>query len=145
MRYLLTIKNEKGEMKVAHFGRTDKSFEELIVEFTTFYSSEANLKALKKGISHCKFFNDKDIGLFLKDLLSGKKTAMEHFTKYCDPEVGFSELLTSLCGVKKEVKLYTYAKYVGDFMFADALFEIDFAKNRVQYSTTNDKNFERWK
>ena len=96
MRYLLIIKNEKGEMKVAHFGRTDKSFEELIVEFTTFYSSEANLKALKKGISHCKFFNDKDTGLFLKDLLSGKKTAMEHFTKYCDPDVGFSELLTSL-------------------------------------------------
>lgn len=144
MRYLLVIKNEKGDIKVAHFGRTDKSFEELVVEFTTFYSKEENIKALKKGISRCKFFTEKDSGPFLKDLLSGKKTAMEHFTKYCDPDVSFSELLTSLCGVKKEVKLYTYAKYVGDFMFADALFEIDFAKNRVQYSTTNDKNYERW-
>ena len=95
MRYLLIIKNEKGETRVAHFGRTDKSFEELVVEFTTFYSSEANLKALRKGISHCKFYNDKDTGPFLKDLLAGKKSAMEHFTKYCDPEVDFSDVQKS--------------------------------------------------
>ena len=139
MRYLLIIKNEKGETRVAHFGRTDKSFEELVVEFTTFYSSEVNLKALKKSISHCKFFTDKDQGLFLKDLMSGKKTAMDHFLKYCDPDVDFAELLTSLCGVKREVKLYSYYKYVGDFMFADALFEIDFAKNKVKYSTSKEK------
>lgn len=144
MRYLLVIKNEKGDIKVAHFGRTDKSFEELAVEFTTFYSKEENIKALKKSISHCRFFTEKDQGLFLKDIMSGKKTAMEHFLKYCDPDADFSELLTSFCTVKREVKLYSYYKYVGDFMFADALFEIDFAKNRVQYSTTNDKNFERW-
>lgn len=144
MRYLLIIKNEKGDIKVAHFGRTDKSFEELVVEFTAFYSKEENIKALKKGISHCKFFTEKDQGLFLKDIMSGKKTAAAHFLKYCDPDTDFSELLASLCVVKREVKLYSYYRYVGDFMFADVLFEIDFAKNRVQYSTTNDKNFERW-
>lgn len=138
MRFLVVVKNEKGEVKIAQFCRTDRTFEELVVEFTTFYSKEENLKALKKGISHCKFFSEKDQGPFLRDIMSGKKTAMDHFDKFCDSELGFN-LFTNLSGVKKEVKLYSYYKYVGDFMFADALFEIDFAKNKVKYSTSKEK------
>lgn len=135
MRSLIVCKNEKGEVKIAQFGKTDERDKLVeIDQFTAFVSSPEKLNGLKKAITYVRFWSEKDQGSFLKSLMAGNKTAVEHYEKYLDPEIGVG-ILNAVLGTKREIKLYGYANKADDFMFCDIVFTIDFSKNKVYYKT----------
>ena len=135
MRSLTICRNEKGEVKIAQFGRTDeRSTQVEIDQFTAFVSDPEKLNGLKKALTYVSFWTEKTQGGFLKSLMAGNKTAVEHYEKYCDPEIGI-DILEAVLGVKKEIKLYGYANKADDFMFTDIVFVVDFSKNKAYYKT----------
>ena len=135
MRSLTIVKNEKGEVKIAQFGRTDERDKQVeIDQFMTFISDAKKLDGLKKAITYVSFWTEKTQGGFLKSLMAGNKTAVEHYEKYLDPEIGVG-ILDAVLGTKKEIKLYGYATKADDFMFCDIVFTIDFSKNKAYYKT----------
>ena len=135
MRSLTVCRNEKGEVKIAQFGKTDeRSTQVEIDQFTAFVSDLKNLDGLKKALTYVSFWTEKTQGGFLKSLMAGNKTAVEHYEKYCDPEIGVG-ILEAVLGIKKEIKLYGYANKADDFMFCDIVFVVDFSKNKAYYKT----------
>ena len=135
MRSLTICKNEKGEVKIAQFGRTDERDKQVeIDQFTAFVFSPEKLDVLKKALTYVSFWTEKTQGGFLKSLMAGNKTAVEHYEKYCDPEIGVG-ILEAVLGIKKEIKLYGYANKADDFMFCDIVFVVDFSKNKAYYKT----------
>ena len=135
MRSLTVCRNEKGEVKIAQFGKTDeRSTQVEIDQFTAFVSDLKNLDGLKKALTYVSFWTEKTQGGFLKSLMAGNKTAVEHYEKYLDPEIGVG-ILEAVLGAKKEIKLYGYANKADDFMFTDIVFVVDFSKNKAYYKT----------
>lgn len=135
MRSLTVCRNEKGEVKIAQFGRPyERSIQVEIDQFTAFVSDPKKLDGLKKALTYVSFLTEKTQGGFLKSLMAGNKTAVEHYEKYCDPEIGVG-ILEAVLGAKKEIKLYGYANKADDFMFCDIVFAIDFSKNKAYYKT----------
>lgn len=138
MRSLTVCRNEKGEVKIAQFGRTDKRSTQVeIDQFTAFVSDLKKLDGLKKALTYVSFLTEKTQGGFLKSLMAGNKTAVEHYEKYLDPEIGVG-ILEVVLGAKKEIKLYGYANKADDFMFCDIVFVVDFSKNKAYYKTGGD-------
>ena len=135
MRSLTVCRNEKGEVKIAQFGKTDeRSTQVEIDQFTAFVSDLKNLDGLKKALTYVSFWTEKTQGGFLKGLMTSNKTAVEHYERYCDPEIGVG-ILEAVLGIKKEIKLYGYANKADDFMFCDIVFVVDFSKNKAYYKT----------
>lgn len=135
MRSLTICRNEKGEVKIAQFGRTDeRSTQVEIDQFTAFVSDDKKLDGLKKALTYVSFWTEKTQGGFLKSLMASNKTAVEHYEKYLDPEIGVG-ILEAVLGAKKEIKLYGYANKADDFMFTDIVFVVDFSKNKAYYKT----------
>lgn len=135
MRSLTVCRNEKGEVKIAQFGKTDeRSTQVEIDQFTAFVSDDKKLDGLKKALTYVSFWTEKTQGGFLKSLMASNKTAVEHYEKYLDPEIGVG-ILEAVLGAKKEIKLYGYANKADDFMFTDIVFVVDFSKNKAYYKT----------
>ena len=135
MRSLTVVKNEKGDVKIAQFGRTDECDKAVeIDQFTAFIFDPKKVSRLKKAITYARFWTEKDQGQYLKSLMAGNRTAVEHYEKYLDPEIGVG-ILETILNVKNEVKLYGYASKVNDFMFTDIVFVVDFSKNKAYYKT----------
>ena len=131
MRSLTVVKNENGDVKIAQFGRTDECDKAVeIDQFTAFIFDPKKVSRLKKAITYARFWTEKDQGQYLKSLMAGNKTAVEHYEKYLDPEIGVG-ILETILNVKNEVKLYGYASKVNDFMFTDIVFVVDFSKNKA--------------
>lgn len=140
MRSLTICRSEKGEVKIAQFGKTDeRSIQVEIDQFTAFVSDHKKLDGLKKALTYVGFWTEKTQGGFLKSLMVGNKTAVEHYEKYLDPEIGVG-ILEAVLGVKKEIKLYGYANKADDFMFTDIVFTIDFSKNKAYYKTGGENH-----
>ena len=63
MRSLTIAKNEKGEVKIAQFGKTDERDKAVeIDQFTAFVSDSKKLDGLKKALTYVSFWTEKSHG-----------------------------------------------------------------------------------